>query len=576
MIIQCDSCKAKYRLNEDRIAGKGARVKCRKCSDYIIVMKPEYEHLKSEFINGINAEELKKRMEEEVSAEQPEETEPAPPPPPAEKVAAEEQRDQEIREPLTEEPGVREMARPPELVEEEELKKRMEEEASEEQEEITEPESPPTEKVDVMQEREEETREPLAEDASEGELAPPKEFEEVVPPAAESVSEEAFRTEELPGQYEQDTQETGIDTGTQPMPGETEEEDSTQQDDIDMAFEKFLGSLRDESKISLDALEQPESEDEQRVEPEAATGEETEMAGSLQGEEVGKEEEQRPEILSASETLDFISKDVDAEEAVGDFDLKLQDEKIDFQDPIDLSGSIVTKPEIGEEEAGVGEPPSETIDSWTEPELPDSQIDISEPVAREKPSPYEYVPKTVVKSRKKSKLAGFLMVLLIFLIVIAGAGAYLAFTKPGNELLMQYAPQVRSLFGMKEGAPASQYDITNLIGYYETNRNTGKIFIIKGEVVNLSNTVSSGIVLKGQLLDERSNVLKDKTVYAGNSLENKAIKNASKRSIEESLQNKLGKNLSNIDIQPGSSVPFMIVFFDLPEKIEAYKVQNVE
>ncbi|HSQ15646.1 MAG TPA: zinc-ribbon domain-containing protein, partial [Candidatus Binatia bacterium] len=39
MIIECQTCHARFRLDDSRIKGRGARVKCRKCGDSIVVLK---------------------------------------------------------------------------------------------------------------------------------------------------------------------------------------------------------------------------------------------------------------------------------------------------------------------------------------------------------------------------------------------------------------------------------------------------------------------------------------------------------------------------------------------------------
>ena len=39
MIIECQTCHARFRLDDSRIKGRGARVKCRKCGDSILVIK---------------------------------------------------------------------------------------------------------------------------------------------------------------------------------------------------------------------------------------------------------------------------------------------------------------------------------------------------------------------------------------------------------------------------------------------------------------------------------------------------------------------------------------------------------
>ena len=41
MIIKCQACQARFRLDESKIKGKGARIRCRKCGESIIVMKSD-------------------------------------------------------------------------------------------------------------------------------------------------------------------------------------------------------------------------------------------------------------------------------------------------------------------------------------------------------------------------------------------------------------------------------------------------------------------------------------------------------------------------------------------------------
>ena len=41
MIIECQACRARFQLDESRIKGKGARIRCRKCGESIIVMKSD-------------------------------------------------------------------------------------------------------------------------------------------------------------------------------------------------------------------------------------------------------------------------------------------------------------------------------------------------------------------------------------------------------------------------------------------------------------------------------------------------------------------------------------------------------
>ena len=53
------------------------------------------------------------------------------------------------------------------------------------------------------------------------------------------------------------------------------------------------------------------------------------------------------------------------------------------------------------------------------------------------------------------------------------------------------------------------------------------------------------------------------------------LKNISINDIERSLKNKPGKNNSNINVAPQDSVPFMIIFYNLPDSISEFVVETV-
>src|SRR5512134_1441936 len=41
MIIECPMCRTRFRLDEAKIKGRGARIRCRRCGEAIVVLKPE-------------------------------------------------------------------------------------------------------------------------------------------------------------------------------------------------------------------------------------------------------------------------------------------------------------------------------------------------------------------------------------------------------------------------------------------------------------------------------------------------------------------------------------------------------
>ncbi len=164
------------------------------------------------------------------------------------------------------------------------------------------------------------------------------------------------------------------------------------------------------------------------------------------------------------------------------------------------------------------------------------------------------------------------VILLLLFFALAGGGAYLGFTSGGQRILRDLVPQVESLW-LGGGKPDSRYEVGNLIGYYETNAAAGKLFVVKGQVTNEGAARKVGVRVYAALLDAQSRKLAEKTVYAGTIFAGEALRAATRAKIEAAMSNPIGGGLANMDIPPGKSVPFMVVFFDAPDGIDSYRVE---
>ncbi len=163
--------------------------------------------------------------------------------------------------------------------------------------------------------------------------------------------------------------------------------------------------------------------------------------------------------------------------------------------------------------------------------------------------------------------------LLILFVTVAGGGAYLAFTKTGQDTLRTLVPGMESLWlGGKESV--RPYHVGNLIGYYEMSEKAGKMFIIKGVATNQGQSKKSGIRIRAELLDSNHQTIAEKTVYAGNIVA--GLRFADQEKIEAAMSNRFGDRLSNLDVEPGKSVPFMVAFFAPPEGIEEYRLEALD
>ena len=118
-------------------------------------------------------------------------------------------------------------------------------------------------------------------------------------------------------------------------------------------------------------------------------------------------------------------------------------------------------------------------------------------------------------------------------------------------------------------------DIIDLDGNFIPTDKIGQLYVIKGKIVNNYPQSRSHILIKSTIEDEKGNPIDRKLAYAGNIFTEHELKDITIEEIEKRLKNKSGKNNSNIDVAPQEAVPFMIIFYNLPDSISEYVVETV-
>ena len=174
------------------------------------------------------------------------------------------------------------------------------------------------------------------------------------------------------------------------------------------------------------------------------------------------------------------------------------------------------------------------------------------------------------KGRLRKWLVGGLVVVLVAsLALLAGKCA----TEAPWEKLKKFGQGAFSLLPLNK-LETGKIQISDLNGYFQDRAGReGPVFVIEGNVTNRYKSPCHSIQVKGTLFDERGNPAAEKTVYCGNVLSVKQIKSSSRKKIEQSLQNAYGSTLSNFNIEPGKSVPFMLIFFDPPGKLSEFSLE---
>jgi len=497
MIIECTACHARFRLDEGKIKGKGARVRCRRCGESILVLKnPETAQASPEESAG-NSLDLRSIVGETLGVR-------------------------------------RSFGQPTPAVE-----------------------APPESTADNA------VQPPAPVDA-----VPPESITETVTQAPQGEREEAPPAEQAPSEQEPTAAPMAVEAAPETR------------DEIDTAFEEFLRSTSapDAPPPETEAAS-PEVEKDLTVEfrPE----EKMELPAFEPGAPIpdlpSKETEppEPPEVgflMTGNETLGFLTEEAKKETR---------------RDEFDISTSLRKEPEVPRDSAGTPEIPiaadfltREHEPSPREPSPPESREDIQPAPLRPKETPVALAPaKPKPPETWKAPpplVRPSLLALILLFLCLAGGGAYLGFTESGQETLKSMIPRMESLWLQGRGKPGPQYDVRNLIGYYDSGTKAGNLFVIKGQVINVGRTRKSGTRVRAALLDANDNTIVEKSCYAGNMIAGDVLRTANREKIEAELSNRFGNGLVNMDVPPGKSIPFMVVFFDAPNGISAYRLEARE
>ena len=287
-------------------------------------------------------------------------------------------------------------------------------------------------------------------------------------------------------------------------------------------------------------------------------------------------------LVSDSETLDFLKEEHRASEGHprADISLSLSATPLDKDAPSLRQPSPVDAPRAAETAdksalaaAAVEEFPIERNET---PKAAVAEVDV--PPLRDTPPPAPRIeprapasgaPATYRPALSPARIAGVGLAALL----LAGVG-YLGFTPSGRNTIQSMAPGAAALWGGKPvGEAGSRYDVRNVIGYYDTGADGKRIFVIKGQVTNLSTKEKSGIRIVSAILDNAGKPMAEQVVYAGNVVPGETLRKLDRQAAGKVFANRFGSGLANLNVGSGKSVPFMVVFFDAPETIDSYKVE---
>jgi hypothetical protein len=120
------------------------------------------------------------------------------------------------------------------------------------------------------------------------------------------------------------------------------------------------------------------------------------------------------------------------------------------------------------------------------------------------------------------------------------------------------------------------FDVRNLKGDLNKQATGERLYVIKGTVTNMGKTASSGIRIQATLLGKDNQVIMQNESFAGNQIDESLMTHMNRVRIEGFLGMRYGEGNANRDIPVGTSLPFMVVFFDPPEGIQSFTVKAMD
>jgi pilus assembly protein FimV len=189
----------------------------------------------------------------------------------------------------------------------------------------------------------------------------------------------------------------------------------------------------------------------------------------------------------------------------------------------------------------------------------------------------------VLAETAKKQSGGFMRALFVLVLLVAvGAGAlyaarYLGIDIPYLDKLKGVKiPYVSDLLGPKvedAGNLKIAIDEKDVNGRFVTNENLGALYVVSGQVKNDYDDPRSSIRVTGKIYSKGRKLELEKTVYAGNVLSESDLGVIDQAGIDQKLQNRFGQERKNLDVKKGATLPFMIVFSNLPKNPDEYTVE---
>lgn len=188
----------------------------------------------------------------------------------------------------------------------------------------------------------------------------------------------------------------------------------------------------------------------------------------------------------------------------------------------------------------------------------------------------EGLPPLSIPSRRKGRsvlAVSVVAISVLVIVVLSGAGLYLlqsgpaAFDKVGLGFVAKW-------FGM-ESPEEGRITIRNQQASFSQNKEAGELFVVTGEAVNSFRKARASIHVRVNIYDKKGAVLVQKTAYCGNRITPEQLSSLPMSKIESIMSNQFGDSLSNLGVQPGKGINFVVAIPNVPKDAADFGVEVI-
>ncbi|WP_321495105.1 DUF3426 domain-containing protein [uncultured Desulfobacter sp.] len=182
------------------------------------------------------------------------------------------------------------------------------------------------------------------------------------------------------------------------------------------------------------------------------------------------------------------------------------------------------------------------------------------------------------KRGAKKKQKGSLMVKILLVLLLLLLAVYVAIIRLGLNVPMVSDIQLPFITEWLQPKQAPQPplkpvpDEPSIDGRFVSNKSAGDLFVVTGRINNPSRSAVSYIQVKGALMTKNNAKASVLTAYCGNIISEEELKSGNISDITKQMSVRGGNQNTNVNIKPGGSIMFMLVFSNLPEDLANFTV----